>query len=56
MPTYCIYTIGRDGTFLGAPDVAECADDEKVFARAMQAANGFGVEIWDSKRLVGRPA
>ena len=54
MPTYRIYTIGRDGTFLGAPEVAECADDEKVFARAMQTANGFGVEISDNKRLVAQ--
>jgi hypothetical protein len=54
MPTYRIYTVGRDGTFLGAPEVAECADDEEVVARAMQAASGFGAEIWDNKRLVAQ--
>jgi len=54
MPTYPIYTIGRDGSFLGAPEVAECADDEEVVAGAIQAANGFGAEIWDDKRLVAQ--
>ena len=54
MPTYRVYTIGRAGTFLGAPEVAECADDEEVVARAMLATNGFGIEIWDSKRLVAQ--
>jgi len=49
---YRIYTIGRSGHFLGAPEVVECADDKEAVEKAMQLAGGLDVEIWDDKRLV----
>jgi len=53
MATYRIYRIGPDGHFFGI-EVADCVDDEEVFQRALQAANGHDVEIWDRKRFVAR--
>jgi len=50
--SYRIYTIGRGGHFLGAPDVVECADDKEAVEKAMQLAGGLDVEIWDHKRFV----
>jgi hypothetical protein len=50
--SYRIYTIGRGGDFLGAPEVVECADDKEAVEKAMQLAGGLDVEIWDHKRLV----
>ena len=54
MPTtYCIYTIGRGGHFLGAAEVVECADDKEAIDKATQP-DGLDVEIWDHKRFVAR--
>jgi hypothetical protein len=52
--SYRIYTVGRGGHFLGAPDVVECADDKEAVDKAMQLAGGLDVEIWDHKRFVAR--
>ena len=51
--TYRIYTIGRDGLFKNI-EVVECADDREAVDRAIRAADGFDVEIWDYKRFVAR--
>jgi len=50
--SYRIYTIGRGGHVLGAPDVVECADDKEAVGKAMRLAGGLDVEIWDHNRLV----
>ena len=55
MPTsYRIYTIGRGGHFLGAPEVVECTNDKEAVEKAMQVVNGFHAEIWDQRRFVAR--
>ena len=33
MPTYRIYIVGRDGSFLGAAEVVECVDDNEAIGR-----------------------
>jgi hypothetical protein len=53
MPAYRINVVRLDGCLFRARDI-ECADDEEAVAKAMQAANGYAVEIWDQKRLVAR--
>ena len=54
MPTYCIYIVGRGGSFLGAPKVVECVDDNEAIGTAAQIASGLGAEIWDRKRFVAQ--
>lgn len=39
---------------MGAPEAMECADDKEVAEKAMRAADGLDVEIWDHKRFVAR--
>ena len=41
MPTYRIFTIGRDQHFSGMPKIVECADDNEAVDNAMQLANGL---------------
>jgi hypothetical protein len=53
MPAYRITVVRLDGRLFRARDI-ECADDEEAVAKAMQAANGYAVEIWHQKRLVAR--
>ena len=54
MPTYRIYIVGRDGSFLGAAEVVECVDDNEAIGTASQIASGLGAEIWDQKRFVAQ--
>ncbi len=54
MPTYHIYIVGRDGSFLGAAEVVECVDDNEAIGTASQIASGLGAEIWDQKRFVAQ--
>ena len=54
MPTYRIYAVGHDGHYSGPPEVVECADDREIVEKAMRTADGFAIEIWDSKRCVAR--
>ena len=56
MTQYRICTVGRDGRFTGPAQVAECANDQEAVDRAIQAANGLVIEIWDYKRFVARLA
>jgi hypothetical protein len=50
---YRIYTIGSDGGFAGLPRIVECSDDEEAVAEAMKANDsGYGVEIWNSTKMV----
>jgi hypothetical protein len=56
MTQYRICTVGRDGRFTGPAQVAECANDQEAVERAIQAANGLVIEIWDYKRFVARLA
>jgi hypothetical protein len=52
--TYLIYTVGRGGHFLGAPEVVECADDKEAIEKAIQVVKGFDAQIWDHRRFVAR--
>jgi hypothetical protein len=54
VPTYRIYIVGRDGGFLGAPEVVECVDDNEAIGAAVQITSGLGAEIWDQKRFVAQ--
>jgi hypothetical protein len=54
MPTYRIFTVGRDQHFSGMPEIVECVDDNEAVDKAMQLANGLDLEIWDHKRRVAR--
>jgi hypothetical protein len=54
MPTYRIYTIGRDRRVSGPAEFVECADDQEAIRKAQQAVNGYDVELWDGPRLVVR--
>jgi hypothetical protein len=54
MPTYRIYIVGRDDSFLGAAEVVECVDDNEAIGTASQIASGLGAEIWDQKRFVAQ--
>jgi hypothetical protein len=44
---YRVYTVGRDGRFLGPPKEMECADDEEIVIKALRMASGLDLEIWD---------
>ena len=52
MPTYRIFTAGRDGHLSGVPKTLECTDDQEAVENAMRLANGVGLEIWDRERMV----
>jgi hypothetical protein len=52
MPTYRIFTVGRDGHLSGVPKTLECTDDQEAVENAMRLANGVGLEIWDRERMV----
>jgi hypothetical protein len=54
LPGYRIYTVGRDGRFLGPPKEVEGADDQEIVAKAMRMASALDLEIWDNVRLVVR--
>jgi hypothetical protein len=32
----------------------ECADEQEAIGKALQAANGKAVELWDGARLIAR--
>jgi hypothetical protein len=49
MPTYRIFTVGRDQHFSGMPEIVECVDDNEAVD-----TNGLDLEIWDHKRRVAR--
>jgi len=51
MPTYRIYTVGRDGHFSGVIDI-ECADDQEAIQKAEQAVDGYDVELWQRGRFI----
>ena len=53
MLTYRINVVRLDGRLFRCKEV-ECADDEEAVVKAMQAAAGHAVEIWDHKRFVAR--
>jgi hypothetical protein len=36
LTSYRIYTIGRGGHFLGAPDLVECANDKEAIYKAIR--------------------
>jgi hypothetical protein len=54
MPDYRAYIISREGHFLGAEILSECADDEAAEKAAQKLVNGHDVELWDRDRLVIR--
>jgi hypothetical protein len=54
VPDYRAYIIGRDGHFLGAEILSECADDETAEKAAQKLVGGDDVELWDRNRLVIR--
>jgi hypothetical protein len=54
MPTYRIFTVGRDHHFSGMSEIVQCVDDNEAVDKAMQLANGLDLEIWDSRRIVAR--
>ena len=58
MPTYRIYIVGRDDSFLGAAEVVECVDDNEAIGTASQIASGLGAEIGTRSALSrsSRPA
>lgn len=54
MPEYRIYTVKKDGHFVGPPKVVECPNDEAVIAEAKQLLNGLRIEVWQGPRVVTR--
>jgi hypothetical protein len=52
MPTYRIFTAGRDAHLSAVPKTLECTDDQEAVENAMRLANGVGLEIWDRERMV----
>jgi hypothetical protein len=54
MPTYRIFTVGRDAHFSGMPIIVECLDDKEAVDKAIHLANGLDLEIWDQKRMIAR--
>jgi hypothetical protein len=53
MPEYRIYVVGSDGHFARV-DTVECADDQEATQKALQAADGHDVELWERGRFVAR--
>ena len=54
MPDYRAYIVSREGHFLGAEILSECADDEAAEKAAQKLVDGHDVELWDRDRLVIR--
>ena len=53
MPSYRIYTVGSDNSFILGEDI-ECADEEEAIKKAAQAAKDSDIELWDRGRCVVR--
>lgn len=53
MVDYRIYVLGRDGHFARAIEFTG-PDDEAALARAFAEDPGFGVEVWQLGRFLGR--
>jgi hypothetical protein len=46
--------MGRDGHFLGAEILSNCADDEAAKNAAQKLVDGHDVELWDRDRMIVR--
>ena len=53
MPEYRVYTVGRDGHFIGIEPLT-CADDSEAIQKAKHLVDGHDVELWSGPRLVIR--
>jgi hypothetical protein len=54
VPDYRAYIIGREGHFLGAEILSECADDKAAKNAAQKLVDGHDVELCERDRLVIR--
>jgi hypothetical protein len=54
MTHYRLYSVGRDGHYLGPAQIIECADDEEACRKASQFVNGCEVELWEGARFITR--
>ena len=54
MPYYRIYHLGNGDHISTPPIIVECADEQEAIGKALQAANGKAVELWDGARLIAR--
>lgn len=53
MVDYRIYVLGKDGHFARAIEFRG-ASDEAALARALEVDPGYGVEVWQLGRFLGR--
>ena len=53
MPSYRIYTVGPDSSFVAGEDI-ECADDQEAIKKAAQADKDSAIELWERGRCVVR--
>jgi hypothetical protein len=53
MPDYRVYTVGREGHFIGVEPLT-CTDDSEAIEEAKRLVDGHDIELWRGERLVIR--
>ena len=54
MTEYRVYSVGRDGHFVGF-EALVCADDTEAIEKAMGLVNNSsGIELWSGERFIMR--
>ncbi len=53
MSWYRIYTVGRDGYYIGARDI-ECTSDNDAIHEAQQNLGSNDIEVWTFGRFLAR--